>query len=81
MDVVGDLGDDAVDYVGRKGPFEGKVNGRMSADKKRGYRIDVDKESGVAHINWWSSKDKGSIPFTGGADQAKRIVDNQVFNQ
>lgn len=52
----------------------------MSADGKKGYRIDVDKESSVAHINWWTPDSKGSIPFTGGSDQAKRIVDNQVLN-
>ena len=73
------MGDDAVDHVGRKGPFKGKANGMKSADGKRGYRIDIDKESGQAHINWWTPKEKGSVPFTGGERQAKSIVENGVF--
>lgn len=79
-DVVGDLGDDAVDYPNRtKGPFEGKVTGKMSSDHKRGYRIDIDKKTGIAHINWWKGKSKGSIPFDGGFDNANRIVTNELY--
>ena len=34
-----------------------------------------------SHLHLFCKPDgKGSIPFTGGSEQAKRIVDNQVFN-
>jgi hypothetical protein len=82
-DVVGDLGDDATDYVTNTGkgknPFFGKATGKSSADGKRYWRVDVDSDTGQAHINWVNGKQKGSIDFNGGLDQAKWIGDNEIF--
>ena len=72
------MGDDAADYFRRKGPFQGKVAGTVSVDGKKVYRIDVDKGSGEAHINWCKNKEKGSIPFKGCERQVKSVVDNAV---
>jgi len=77
---VVDLGEDAKEYIGRLGPFKGKVSGMVSADGKRGFRIDIDKTTGEAHINWWTKNQKGAIPFSGDFEQAKRIVDNILGN-
>jgi RHS repeat-associated protein len=77
--LIGELGDDAVSHVGRTGPFSGKVTGQKSADGSRGFRIDYDSNKG-AHVNWWNGKQKGAIPFDGGLDHAKRIVDNVMGN-
>ena len=30
-------------------------------------------------INWWNKNQKGAVPFDGGIDQAKRIVDNEII--
>jgi hypothetical protein len=80
-DVLGDLGDDATDYVSRTGeghnPFYGKTVGKSSADGKRYWRLDWDAEKG-AHVNWVNGKEKGAILIGGDLEQAKRIVDNQV---
>jgi RHS repeat-associated protein len=81
-DVLEDLGDDAIDYVSTAGkktnPFYGKVVGKKSADGKRYWRIDWDEANG-AHINWVNGKQKGSIPFTGGFDRAKSIIENEIM--
>src|SRR5690606_18201910 len=83
QDILGDLGDDAEKYITTTGegknPFFGKVTGKSSADGKRYWRVDWDEANG-AHINWVNGKEKGSIPFTGGYDQAKRIIDNTLGN-
>ncbi|MBL0261343.1 MAG: hypothetical protein IPQ10_09840 [Saprospiraceae bacterium] len=80
-DVLGDLGDDATDYISNfeKGPFNGKVVGKQSADGKRYWRIDWDPEKG-AHINWVNGKTKGAILIDVDLEQAKRIVENQIIN-
>jgi hypothetical protein len=76
-DVLGNFGDDATEYISRtKGPFEGKVVGYKSGSK--GWRVDWDASKG-AHINWWDGKTKGAIPFTGGLEKAKSMVENKVF--
>lgn len=81
-DIIGNLGDNAIDYVSTTGkgknPFYGKTVGKQSANGKSGYRVDWDENTG-AHINWWNGKQKGSIPFSGGLEQAKRIIDNEVI--
>jgi len=77
--LIGNLGDDAVEHIGRTGPFKGKISGQKSANGKRGFRIDYDPDKG-AHINWWNGNQKGAIPFDGGLDQARRIVDNVIGN-
>ena len=76
--LIGDLGDNPQIWEGGTGVFEGKNVGLLSADGKRGFRIDWSEELG-AHINWVNGKQKGAIPFDGGLDQAKRIVENEVF--
>jgi hypothetical protein len=55
------------------------VIGQQSADNKRYWRVDWDDNVG-AHINWVNGKEKGSIPFSGDLEQAKRIVNNVLGN-
>jgi RHS repeat-associated protein len=80
--IIGDLGDDAQNYVsdvGKKNnPFYGKTVGKQSVDGKRGFRVDYDPDKG-AHINWWNGKQKGAVEFNGNYDQVKKIIDNEVF--
>ena len=46
------LGDDAIDFKNKIGPFKGQVTGRMSPDGSKGWRIDYDPDKGF-HVNWW----------------------------
>ncbi|MEC8009190.1 MAG: hypothetical protein VX185_00295 [Pseudomonadota bacterium] len=46
------LGDDAIDFKNKIGPFKGQVTGRMSPDGNKGWRIDYDPDKGF-HVNWW----------------------------
>lgn len=46
------LGDDAVSFVQKVGPFKGRVTGMQSPDGLRGWRVDFDKTKGY-HVNWW----------------------------
>lgn len=73
-------GDDATDYISnfKNGPFYNKVVGKQSADGKKYWRVDWDPEKG-AHLNWVNGKEKGAIPIGGDLEQAKRLVDNEIF--
>jgi RHS repeat-associated protein len=83
-DLIGDLGNDALQFVSDvgegKNPLFGKVVGQISSDKKRYWRIDFDEVKG-AHINWQNGKEKGAVLIEGGLDQVKRIVDNVLSTQ
>ena len=46
------LGSDPVDHVQKLGPAKGRIVGRESADGRRGWRADYDKEKGF-HVDWW----------------------------
>jgi RHS repeat-associated protein len=72
--IVGDLGDDAVNKIGKFGTQEARIVGRQSADASRGWRIDFDPQKG-AHYNWWNGKEKGAVPFSGNQADVDRIVD------
>jgi len=74
------VGDEAVDYVStvKGSPFHGKVLGKT--DGKNYWRIDVDKTTGEAHINWQVGNKKGRIDFGGGERNVKSIIDN-VLNK
>jgi hypothetical protein len=66
------LGDDAVDFVQKLGPYKGRITGRESPDGLRGWRIDYDKEKGF-HVNWWDK--------TAGAKRASwRYGANRIVN-
>ena len=77
-DVVGDLGDDAVEHVGKLQGQKGKVVGFKSADGKKGWRIDYDDKKG-AHINWWNGKEKGSILFKASENQVNQVINNEII--
>ena len=77
-DIVGDLGDDAVEQVGKLGGQKGKVTGYKSADGKKGWRVDFDSKKG-AHINWWNGKEKGAILFDAGENQVNQIINNEIL--
>ncbi|WP_024771412.1 polymorphic toxin-type HINT domain-containing protein [Aquimarina macrocephali] len=84
LELVGDLGAEAKNVVGRlKTSYgNGKVIGRQSADGKVRWRIDYDPEKG-AHINvedFRGGKGKNalkySIEFEGGEEAVKKLIDN-----
>jgi hypothetical protein len=81
--MAGDLGEGAKDYVshtgGKTSPFYDKVVGKQSARGDKYWRIDADTKTGQAHINWVNGKQKGSIEFNGGFEQAKKIIENEIF--
>jgi len=71
------VGDDAVDYVSRASgsPFNGKVVGKKEGNNM--WRLDIDKKTGVAHINYSVGKgNKGRIDFGGGERNVKSIINN-----
>lgn len=74
------VGDDAPDYITRVdgSPFNNKVTGKT--DGKNYWRVDVDKNTGEAHINWQVGKKKGRIDFGGGERNANSIIDNVLNN-
>ena len=76
-DIVGDLGDDAIEHVGKLGSQKGKVTGYKSADGSKGWRVDWDAVKG-AHINWWNGKEKGAVLFKGGENQVNQIINNEA---
>jgi RHS repeat-associated protein len=46
------LGDDAVPFVQKLGPFKGRITGMQSSDGKTGWRVDWDANKQF-HVNWW----------------------------
>lgn len=46
------LSDKTVPFVNEIGPLKGKITGSMSADGKRGWRVDWDDNKNF-HVNWW----------------------------
>ncbi len=77
-DVIGGLGDDAVEHVGKLGSQKGVTTGYKSADGKKGWRVDYDKDKG-GHINWWNGKEKGAIILNAGQEQIDQIIKNGTF--
>lgn len=70
-----------MNYVTRvKGsPLNGKVTGKQNGANY--WRLDIDKATGEAHINYSIGKgNKGRINFGGGEQNVKRIIDN-VYNR
>jgi RHS repeat-associated protein len=77
-DVIGGLGDDAVEHVGKFGSQKGVTTGYKSANGKKGWRVDYDATKG-GHINWWNGKEKGAIILNAGQDQIDQIIKNGTF--
>ena len=77
-DLVGNLGDDAENYIGKFDYQKGKITGKVSADGTKGFRVDFDAKKG-AHINWWNGKQKGAVAFKSGENQVRQIVENEVM--
>jgi hypothetical protein len=74
--LVGDLGDDAVEKIGKFGSQEGKAVGWQAKDGSKGWRIDYDKNKG-AHINWWDGDKKGAVLFK----TSEAVVDKIIINE
>jgi RHS repeat-associated protein len=77
-DVIGGLGDDAVEKLGKFGSQDGVKVGYQSANGKKGWRVDYDSKKG-GHINWWNGKQKGAIILNAGQNQIDQIIKNGTF--
>ncbi|WP_299676373.1 RHS repeat-associated core domain-containing protein [uncultured Dokdonia sp.] len=77
-DVIGGLGDDAVEKLGKFGSQDGVKVGYQSANGKKGWRVDYDGTKG-GHINWWNGKEKGAILINSGQNQIDQIIKNSTF--
>jgi hypothetical protein len=78
QDIIGDLGDDAVEKLGKFGSQKDKVVGYMSKDGKKGWRVDFDIKKG-GHINWWNGNKKGAILIKAGENQINQIIKNEII--
>ncbi|MET2996842.1 hypothetical protein ABXT01_13040, partial [Flavobacterium columnare] len=76
-DVIGGLGDDAVEKLGKFANQKDKVVGFMSKDGKKGWRVDFDPKKG-GHINWWNGNQKGAILIKAGENQIEQIIKNEI---
>ena len=79
-DIIGDLGDDAVNVLGKekRGIYSGKVLGKSTESGKTGFRIDFDPGKG-AHINWWTQNQKGAVLLDTSEEQVRQIVVNEIL--
>ncbi len=83
-DLMGGLGDDAVEKLGKFGSQEGVQVGYQSANGKKGWRIDFDFNGTTktgGHVNWWNGKEKGAIVLEAGQNQIDQIIKNGVFKK
>jgi len=79
-EIIGDLGDDAVQKLGKFGSQNEKVVGYMSKDGKKGWRVDWDVKKG-GHINWWNGNQKGTILIEAGENQINQIIKNEIVKK